>query len=284
MAGGQQTYGDGGFSIAGLIEHLGREAARLNTGSGAAPFTNRSMYDQPAAAFASSARRYQIPGALVASPAPQEARYGQLYAPPANDLSELRRQQAAFARKQHEIAWENKWLAAPALAPVIAPFLAEGGAAALGRGLAKAAPTTEATPGPLFLTDRETWQRAFRQAYTTAEKNSLRRKAGQILARANGIHPDRMMADVHHSEPLAYAHLKSAVDPNRLSNLWALRPEAHVSPTREWNAFTRSLQGRDPTPAELMREKLRVDQLVAPYIRRGGVPRSNKPRWKGGPI
>jgi hypothetical protein len=150
--------------------------------------------------------------------------------------------------------------------------------------LANAARPAPRLPGPLNLPEREALQRAVRQAYSTAEKNKLREQARTILARANGIHPDRMMTDVHHSDPLAYAHLKPGVDPNRLANLWALRPEAHTIPTREMNAFTRSLRGRDPTPAELMREKLRVDRLVAPYIRRGGVPRSNKPRWKGGPI
>jgi hypothetical protein len=270
MAGGQQTYGDGGFSIAGLIEHLGREAARLNSSPGAA-------------AFQSSPRPHQTPGALSASPAPQGARYGQLYAPPANDLSELRRQQAAFARKQHEIAWQNRWLAAPALAPVVAPFLAEGGAAALSRGLARAASTTEATPGPLYLTDHEALQRAIRQAYTTAEKNRLREQARLVFERANGISAKEMGADVHHSDPLQWAHLMPAADPNRLANLWALSPKDHNLATQQWRAFDRSLQGRTPSNAERMAAKLRIDRSVQGYVRRPGLSRWKIPPKDGGP-
>lgn len=93
-----------------------------------------------------------------------------------------------------------------------------------------------------------------------------------------------MKADVHHIDPLEWAHLKPGVDPNRLSNLSALRPEAHAIATREWISFKQSLAGRTPSLAELMGAKLRIDRLVAPYVRRAGVPRSNVPRGKGGPI
>lgn len=282
MAGGQQTYGDGGFSIAGLIDHLGREAARLNGSPGAAPFDDRPMYSQPAVPFQSPARPHQTPGALSASPAPQGARYGQLYAPPANDLSELRRQQAAFARKQHEIAWQNRWLAAPTLAPVAAPVLLEGLAV-----LANAPRIAQTLRGPLNLVDREPWWPATQrtaQALNRDQKFPIWKEGRERLARANGISASEMKADVHHIDPLEWAHLKPGVDPNRLSNLSALRPEAHAIATREWTSFKQSLAGRTPSLAELMEAKLRIDRLVAPYVRRAGVARSNVPRGKGGPI
>lgn len=44
-------------------------------------------------------------------------RYGALYAPPPDDLAELRRQQAAFADVAREIDKQNSWFAIPALAP-----------------------------------------------------------------------------------------------------------------------------------------------------------------------
>ncbi len=42
-------------------------------------------------------------------------RYGALYAPPPDDLAELRRQQAEFAQARHEVADQNSWMAVPAL-------------------------------------------------------------------------------------------------------------------------------------------------------------------------
>jgi hypothetical protein len=72
-----------------------------------------------------------------------------------------------------------------------------------------------------------------------------------------------MEAQVHHSDPLEWAHLKPNADPNRLANLWALRREAHDIATNAWSAFSRSLQGRVPTQAEIMEAKLRIDRMVA---------------------
>ena len=81
-----------------------------------------------------------------------------------------------------------------------------------------------------------------------------------------------------------WAHLKPDADPNRLANLWGLRREAHAIATREWAGFTKSLEGRLPSQAELMEAKLRIDRLVEPYIRRAGLPRSNRLPGKGGPL
>jgi hypothetical protein len=142
MASGQQTYSGAGLSIGGLIEQLSREAARLDRRAGVAlnsadgqvasrtasisPFANRPIHAQPGGVLQSSARVSRFPGAASALPEPQGFRYGQLYAPPIDDLTELRRQQADFARTRREIAWRNSWLAVPALAPVAAPYLVGG--------------------------------------------------------------------------------------------------------------------------------------------------------------
>jgi hypothetical protein len=157
--------------------------------------------------------------------------------------------------------------------------------------LSAVAPTVRAVEGglkgPLNFVDREAWQRGAQiaaQALSDAEKNALRAAARAKFARANGISASEMQAEVHHSEPLEWAHLKPDADPNRLANLWGLRKEAHAIATREWAAFDRALEGRIPSQAELMQAKLRIDRLVAPYIRRAGLSRSNRPPGKGGPL
>lgn len=208
--------------------------------------------------------------------------YGRLYAPPADDLPELRRQQAEFARVTREIDKQNSWFAIPALAPVAALVGLETAAAIGGRTLA-----SEAASGPLNFLDREAWQQGAQraaQALTEQAKTALRAQARIKYARANGIAARDMFAEVHHSEPLEWAHLKPGVDPNRLANLSALRNEAHAIATREWAAFKGALNRRMPSQAELMQVKLRIDRMVEPYIRRAGLPRSNKPPGKGGLI
>ena len=216
--------------------------------------------------------------------ADQVVAYGALRAPALSDqdLAELRRQQAAFANTTRQIDIHNTWFAAPALAPAVF---------ALGLGAAGEWATGEVAPAAgravANFVDREAWQRGAQkaaQALSDAEKNALRAAARAKFARANGISASEMQAEVHHSDPLEWAHLKPNADPNRLANLWGLRGEAHDIATRAWADFTRGLKGRLPTQAELMEAKLRIDRMVEPFLRRAGVPRSNTPPREGGPI
>jgi hypothetical protein len=209
--------------------------------------------------------------------ADQTIAYGALRAPAPSDqdLAELRRQQAAFANTTRQIDIHNSWFAVPALAPAVV---------ALGLGAAGEWATGEAAPAAgravANFADREAWQRGAQkaaQALSDTEKNALRAAARARLARANGISTSEMQAEVHHSDPLEWAHLKPDADPNRLANLWGLRGEAHDIATRAWADFSRALKGRVPTQAELMEAKLRIDRMVEPFIRRAGVPRSNTP-------
>ncbi len=257
MANEQQTYGGGGVSIAGLIEHLGREAERLNS---------------PASATPSGAR-------TGASPEPQRIRCGQLSTPPAAGLAELRRQQAEFDLKRREVAWRNRWMAVPALAPVAVPALLESAAtAAYG---ARIAPRLS---GPINLPEREAWQRIIQGPFlNTAEKGAVRKTARTVYARANGLPADEMNAQVHHSDPLQWAHLKPDAHPNRLANLWALEAKDHNLATQQWRAFDRSLQGRTPSQAELLAAKLRIDRSVERLVKRPGLPRA-RPSKKEGPF
>ena len=82
-----------------------------------------------------------------------------------------------------------------------------------------------------------------------------------------------MQAVVHHSDGLEYAHLKPNADPNRLANLWGVRPDAHPIANNAWAAFRAGLQGRVPTQAEIMATKLRIDRLIEPYLQRPGISR-----------
>lgn len=216
-------------------------------------------------------------------------RYGSLYAPPPEDLADLRRQQAEFGEVRRKIDLQNSWMAVPALAPVVVPLLAEGAGFLAAR--VAASPVRNA---PLSFAEREVGLASKprapvrpspgSQALSTAEKVVIRQGGRERLARANGISAAEMEARVHHSRPLAYAHVFPKADPNSLANLWALRDGAHKIASAEWTAFRAALKGRVPTQAEVMAAKLRIDRLVAQYIRRPGVPRSRTPVDEGGPL
>jgi hypothetical protein len=61
-----------------------------------------------------------------------------MYRPPAEDIAELRRQQAEFKKTKRAVSRENAWLAFPALAPVGTVLVLQG-AGAISAGLAPAA-------------------------------------------------------------------------------------------------------------------------------------------------
>jgi hypothetical protein len=208
-------------------------------------------------------------------------RYGALYAPPSNDLPSLRREQADFGQVTQDIDKQNSWLAIPALSPGALVLGLEGAAALGGRAVG-----SRALAGPLDFVEREAWQanRRAGQALTEQAKAMIRRAARLKLARANGISTSEMQAEVHHFDPLEWAHVKPNADPNRLANLGALRGEAHDIASKAWTEFRNSLNGRWPTQAELFEAKLRIQRMIEPYIRRAGVPRSNTPPRQGGPI
>ncbi len=200
----------------------------------------------------------------------------------AEDLTEFRRHQEAFRQEVRRVGRENRWMAVPALAPVVVG-LGLGGAGAMAARAAAAAPK----PGPLVLTGSEAWPgvagQSARRIVRGANK-ALRRQGRARLAQANGISAADMQAEVHHSWPMEFSRILPRADPNRLANLWGLRGEAHDIATRAWADFRRSLGGRLPTQAEIMEAKLMIDRLVAPYVRRAGVPRSNIPPREGGPV
>lgn len=218
----------------------------------------------------------------VASPA-GGSRYGRLYAPPPTDLPELRRQQAQFKQTTDEFTRRNWWFAIPALAPVAAVLGLEAaalfGARALGPQGSRAA---------FDFVEREIFreiERRVGRSLTDAEKTRLRELGRKRIAQSDGMAARDLQAKVHHRQPLEWAHLTPGANPNRLANLQPLRREAHDIATNEWAKFKRSLGGREPTPAEMMRETLRIDKLISTYIRRPGVPRTNKPSGKGkGPL
>lgn len=176
---------------------------------------------------------------------------------------ELRRRQAEFGRVTHDIDLQNRWFAAPALAPEVVvgalDLFGIAGIEAVGSGYAQR---------PLNFPHREGWQKL-----PWKVRNALREAARRRWAEANGVKASELDAVVHHSTPLEWAHLFPEADPNRLASLWALPERAHQIANREWAAFSRTLDGRIPTQAEIMAAKLRIDRLVAPYVQRAGIPR-----------
>jgi hypothetical protein len=211
-------------------------------------------------------------------PAPTQTagiQYGALHAPPPDDILDLRRQQAAFGQTTQELDRQNSWMAIPALAPLALPAIEGIGALGL-----RAAATRFLPEAPLDLPELEPWQRNSRQPGAPLDgraKIALWDKARKTIARTDGVPASELGAQVHHSEPLEWAHLKPGADPNRRANLWPLPQKAHAIATREWAAFSRTLEGRIPTQAEIMRAKLRIDERVAPYLRSPGVSVSRLP-------
>jgi RHS repeat-associated protein len=73
--------------------------------------------------------------------------------------------------------------------------------------------------------------------------------------------------EIHHRIPLQWAHLFPGVDPNRLSNLYALPVNIHrqiVTPA--WNAFARA--NPFPSAADVAKFAIEMDKIIAPYINR----------------
>ncbi|WP_141653168.1 hypothetical protein [Phenylobacterium immobile] len=176
----------------------------------------------------------------------------------------LAEQRRIFEAERQRQMRKNSWMLAPALLPAVAPLGVE---ALIALGARSAAAIS---PGPLAFQTKPALR-------SKAGDNKLRDEGRKQFARANGISAQEMQAVVHHSRPVEWSHIIPRANPNSTANLWALREAAHKLANREWAKFAASLGGRRPTQAEFMREKLRIDRLVAPYVLRAGVPRSSKP-------
>lgn len=193
--------------------------------------------------------------------APSPARQTPARRPMQLTLEEQRRVYEAERQRQLR---NNSWMLLPALAPVAAPLGLEAVAAWGARS------ATGIRPGPLTFPTKPALR-------SKAGGGKLRKEGRRQFARANGISASEMKAVVHHSRPVEWSHIIPRADPNSTANLWALREAAHKLANREWAKFAASLAGRRPTQAEYMREKLRIDRIVAPYVKTAGVARSSKP-------
>lgn len=154
--------------------------------------------------------------------------------------------------------------------------IAEGGPVAAKLLLRKANAPIASAPLPLLnreISRAEAAAQEYANALSDAAKNALRRGGRNRFAQASGKSAADMGAQVHHSDPLEFAHLKLDADPNRLANLWAIPTEAHQIASNEWAAFRAALKGRIPSQAEIMATKLKIERMIAPYIVRSGVSR-----------
>lgn len=189
-----------------------------------------------------------------------------------DEMSKLRREQAAFKDIVREESRRNSWMAIPALAPMAVPLLAEGAGLLAGR-----LTTPQLSRTPLNLLGREpglapkpplSVPRA--NPLTTPEKTALRDAGRARYAQANPGYGKAWEVEVHHRIDLRFAHLFPKADPNRLANLAALRKDAHNVVTQATNRFLSAL-GREPSPAEVMAHKLGLDKLVETHLVRAGV-------------
>jgi hypothetical protein len=116
-----------------------------------------ALGDRPASALRARGAVTPVRSVSASSrPANQEPgiRYGALYAPPPDDLSELRRQQAELGRVTEEIDKQNSWLAIPALAPEAVVDGLEMAGAIASRFVAP-----QVARGPLVLSQRDPYLR-----------------------------------------------------------------------------------------------------------------------------
>lgn len=186
-------------------------------------------------------------------------------------LAALRQQQAQFKQTQLDpLDKQNSWMAGLALAP----------AALLGLDLPAAfglADTSAATAPATDFPELDSWlaniEKQLGRPLTTAEKNAARESARARWAQANGVAARDLGAQVHHEDPLEWAHLKPDADPNRLSNLVGLEEKGHNIASQFWAQFRRSLGNAQPTPAQVMAQKLRLNPMLEPYVVRPGLPR-----------
>ena len=186
-------------------------------------------------------------------------------------LATLRQQQAQFKQTQLDpLDQQNSWMAWPALAPAALLGLDVPAAFGFADTGGAAAPATDFPELDSWLAQVE---KQIGRPLTAAEKNAARQIGRVRWAQANGVAARVLGAQVHHEDPLEWAHLKPGADPNRLSNLVGLEEKGHNIANQFWAQFRRSLGNTQPTPAQVMTQKLRLNPMLEPYVVRPGLPR-----------
>ncbi len=102
---------------------------------------------------------------------------------------------------------------------------------------------------------------------TPREKDRLRSQATAIWEQKTGRRASAVGMDVHHRIPLEWAHLFPEANPNRVANLIGLRRPDHYLVNNAWREWKRSLNGATPTPAQVMRQALRIDEQFGHLMR-----------------
>jgi len=105
-----------------------------------------------------------------------------------------------------------------------------------------------------------------RQALSSDAKKELRNEARNIWQELTGRRARWDDLQVHHRVPLEYAHLFRA-NPNRVSNLIGVNERVHGLINNAWTAFRTALNGRTPTPSEVIRQAIRIDNQFGDSMR-----------------
>lgn len=139
----------------------------------------KALNERQAADLAQRRRAATRPAAGPATGFAQLA--DQMYRPGADDLAELRRQQAEFKKTEHAISRDNAWMAVPALAPAVAVLGLEAAgmlAARMAPAVIARAPFQFAKRDPHVRVGDNWATRAGRRAHKAAEEAAERKGGG----------------------------------------------------------------------------------------------------------
>jgi hypothetical protein len=137
-------------------------------------------------------------------------RFGQIVAPPRDDLQELRLRQAEFERSRRAIADENSWMALFALGPAAAVSGLEAGAALA----ARLAPQV-ITRAPLVLTEKLPYLRVGDNWATRAGRRAHNDFKARVQAKPAWDAETSMRGKTATVRPDAMAPARDRLDPTR---------------------------------------------------------------------
>jgi hypothetical protein len=96
-------------------------------------------------------------------------------------------------------------------------------------------------------------------------KNAFRAEARNIWQDLTGKRAIWDDLQVHHRIPLEWSHYFPDANPNRVTNLVGINPQAHTQVTNAWNAWRLALNGRVPTQADIIRQAVNIDNTFINY-------------------
>jgi RHS repeat-associated protein len=107
---------------------------------------------------------------------------------------------------------------------------------------------------------QQLWSGSITSKLSRGESKAYRSEATDIWRDLIGFPPGGMGLQIHHRIPLEWSHLLPNAHPNRLSNLVGIRAARHEEVNESWRQWKSSFGDREPTPLEVMKKALEVDE------------------------